>query len=383
MSHLYLLGRRVFGLTQRDPAPATRSENNDVAFLTEPWTGTGARVLAVVTPPPVAGFGPPIAPNRVMSQTIPKQMKAAAIDRFGGPDVLHVQSLPVPRPGGRQVLVRVETAGVGVWDPFVREGGFDEDHSTKFPHVLGNDGAGEVVAIGDDVDGLAIGDHVYGFWMKGGFYAEYVTIDADNVARIPSGVDASEAGALGADGITAVCGLDELDLKRGQSLMIIGASGGIGHIAVQLAKRMGVRVLAVASQRDGVELVQRIGADKVIDGRRDDIVRAARELAPEGIDAALVLAGGASVDQSLSAVKKGGIVAHPNGVEPVPSAPKGVAVVAYNGVASREKFDELNALIGDTPFHVELGQVYGLDDVAQAHRDVEQHHLGKLALRLH
>jgi NADPH:quinone reductase len=317
-----------------------------------------------------------------MNQNIPNEMRAAAVERFGGPDELHTDTLPVPQPGERQVLIRVDVAGVGVWDPWVREGGFD-DGSTRFPYVMGNDGAGEVVAVGPGVQRLRVGDRVYAFHMEGGFYAEYVTVPESHAARIPSGLDLREAGALGADGITALRGLDdELQLRSGQSIMIVGASGGVGHIALQLAKRIGARVLAVASGRDGVELVQRLGADKAVDGRTDDVVKAADEFAPNGFDAALVLAGGAPVNRALAAVKKGGRIAYPNGVEPQPTSPDGVLVHAYDGVASAEAFDRLNSLIGDEPFHVELGQVYQLDEVAQAHRDVEQHHLGKLALRI-
>jgi len=315
--------------------------------------------------------------------SIPKDMKAATVDRFGGPDVLHTDTLSVPRPGPHEVLLRVDVAGVGVWDPWVREGGFD-DGSTRFPYVMGNDGAGEVVAVGRGVERLRVGDRVYAFQMRGGFYAEYVTVDEDLAARIPRGLDAREAGALGADGITALRGLeDELRLRAGQSLMIIGASGGIGHIALQLAKRLGVRVLAVASGRDGVALAQRLGADRAIDGHSENIAEAAREFAPDGIDAALVLAGGREIDRALSAVKEGGRLAYPHGVEPPPKSPDGIELRDYDGTPSAEAFARLNQLIGDAPFHVELGHVYGLDEVAQAHRDVEKHHLGKLALRIH
>jgi NADPH:quinone reductase-like Zn-dependent oxidoreductase len=318
-----------------------------------------------------------------MKPSIPSQMKAAVVDHFGGPEVVHTEMLPVPKPGEHEILLRVDTAGIGVWDPWVREGEFD-DGSTRFPYVMGNDGAGVVVAVGPKVRRLHVGDRAYGYQMEGGFYAEYAKLKEDSAALIPKGLDVKEAGALGADGITALRGLeDQLRLRSGQSLMIIGASGGIGHMAVQLAKRMGARVLAVASQSDGVKLVQRLGADVAIDGRSEDAAKAAREFAPEGLDAALVLAGGDDVNEALEAVKKGGRIASPNGVEPEPRAPKGVELLAYNGTPSAEAFDRLNELIGVAPFHVELGKVYELDEAAQAHQDIGKHHLGKLAMRIH
>src|SRR6185369_2394593 len=124
-------------------------------------------------------------------------------------------------------------------------------------------------------------------------------------------------GALGADGITALRGLDDtLHLKKGERLMIFGASGGIGHIAVQLAKRIGAKVLAIASQADGVSLVKRLGADAVVDGRKDDLIKAAQDFAPDGLDAALVLTGGRGLDDALRTMTKGARVAYPHGVDP-------------------------------------------------------------------
>ncbi len=318
-----------------------------------------------------------------MQATIPAQMRAAAIDRFGGPEVLHTETLPVPRPGSSQVLIRLDSAGIGVWDPYVRSGELKLGRS-RFPQVIGNDGAGEVVAVGDDVQRFRIGDRVYAYSFEGGFYAEYVALDEDAVAPIPPGLSAEQAGALGADGVTALRGLDDqLHLAAGQTLMVYGASGGIGHIAVQLAKRMGAKVLGVASGRDGVELVRNLGADAAVDGKRDDVARAARALAPGGLDAALVLVHGDSLGPALAAMRKGGRVAHPNGVEPAPRAPEGVALLAYDGEPSREVFERLNRLVGAGPFHVELGRVYPLQDAARAHREITLHHLGKLALRIH
>jgi NADPH:quinone reductase-like Zn-dependent oxidoreductase len=310
-------------------------------------------------------------------------MKAAAIHRFGGPEVLHAETLPVPRPKAREVLVRLASAGIGVWDPYVRSGEFKLGPE-RFPQVIGNDGAGEVVAVGDEVRRFHVGDRVYAYSLAGGFYAEYVAVDEDAIAPVPEGLSTDDAGVLGADGVTALVGLDDqLHVSPGQTLMIYGASGGIGHLAVQLAKRMGARVLAVASGADGVELVRRLGADAAVDGKRDDVAKAARDFAPAGLDAALVLVHGDALEAALGTIRKGGRIAHPNGVEPAPEGPGGVEVLAYDGEPGRDALERLNRLIAAGPFHVEVSRAYRLEEAARAHREIEQHHLGKLALRFH
>jgi NADPH2:quinone reductase len=317
-----------------------------------------------------------------MNSSVPEKMKAAAIDRFGGPEVIHTASLPVPRPKPNEILIRLDVAGIGVWDPYVREGGL-ETKPPEFPRVIGNDGAGVVVAVGAEAKRFRVGERVYAFSMEGGFYAEYVAVAEDNAALIPPGLKTDEAGALGADGVTALCGLeDQLHLKAGETLLVFGASGGIGHLAVQLAKRMGARVLAIASGPDGVELVRWLGADAAADGRRDDVAQAVRAFAPDGVDAALVLVSGKGLSEALAAVKQGGRVAYPNGVEPAPQVREGVEARAYDGDSGREVLDRLNRLIGSEPFHVELGRTYRLDEASAAHREIEAHHLGKLALRV-
>jgi NADPH:quinone reductase len=317
-----------------------------------------------------------------MSSTIPQKMKATVIDSYGGPDVLHPHTLPVPKPGTKEILIELNMAGVGVWDPYVREGELSEG-SPQFPQVIGNDGAGTVVAVGSGVKRFRVGDRVYAFTMRGGFYAEYVAVAEDEAGLIPPAMSTDEAGALGADGITALCGLDDnLHVRKGDKLMIYGASGGIGHIAVQLAKRMGGQVLAVASGPDGVELVRRLGADVAVDGHRDDVASAARAFAPKGLDLALVLVSAPGLNEALKVVRSDGRIAYPNGVEPIPEAPRGPKLLAYDGTPSAQAFDRLNRLIGKEPFHVELGRVYRLEDAATAHRELGQHHLGKNALKV-
>lgn len=316
-----------------------------------------------------------------MQESIPKEMRAVVIDRYGGPEVLHVATLPVPEPRSGQVLIRVAAAGIGVWDADVRAGEW-EIGPRRFPKVIGNDAAGEVVAVGSGVKRVKVGDRAYVYAMDGGCYAEFLAVDEDRVARVPTGLNVEAAGALGADGVTGLVGLeDTLHLKRGEKLLVFGASGGIGHLVVQLAKRLEAAVFAIASGEDGVALVRRLGADQAVDGKHGAVVDALRSFAPDGLDAALVLAGGRGRDAALAQLKKGGRIAWPNGVEPEPEAPKGVAARSYDGEPSPKRFDRLDELISRGPFHVEA-RFYPLEEAAQAHRDLEKHHLGKLALRM-
>lgn len=322
-----------------------------------------------------------------MKNTIPKTMKAAALDRFGGPETLKVRMLPVPEAGPGEILLRVDTAGIGVWDPFECEGGFAKmlGMKPKFPYVPGSDGAGTVVAVGEGVTQFRQGDRVYAMSLanpKGGFYAEYAAPRAEHAARVPGRLPLDQAGAMPADAVTALRGLvDTLSLKNGESLLIFGASGGIGHIAIQLARRMGVRVLAAASGDDGITLAARLGADVVVDGHKADVAAAARTFAPEGLDAALFTAGGKEADAAMAGLRRGGRAAHPNGVEPEPQARPGVTLRSYDGMPDPGTFERLNRLIEAGPFEVHIAAAFTLEQATEAHRALEKHFLGKLALR--
>jgi NADPH:quinone reductase-like Zn-dependent oxidoreductase len=314
-------------------------------------------------------------------------MKAAAIDRFGGPDELKLHTLSIPETGPDEVLIRVDTAGVGVWDPWVREGEFAKMRGEKprFPYVLGADGSGIIVELGKSVKRFREGDKVYGYnalSTKNGFYAEYTVLKADDIAPLPKGLSLEAGGAMPADAITALCGLEILTLQPGDDILIFGASGGIGHLAVQLAKRMGARVFAVASGEDGVALVRTLGADAAVDGHGGEVGKAARLFAPEGIDAALVTVSGDELADALDALRAGALVAYPRGVEPEPQRRTGVTLHAYDGRATPELFKRLNHWIEAEPFTVCVASTYPLDRAAVAHRALDQHHLGKLALKV-
>jgi NADPH:quinone reductase-like Zn-dependent oxidoreductase len=257
----------------------------------------------------------------------------------------------------------------------------------RFPYVPGTDGAGEVMAVGRNVKRFKEGDRVYAIAFlspKGGFYAEFAVAKEKHAARIPQGMTVEQAAALAADGITALQGLeDQLRLQAGQRLLIFGASGGVGHIALQLARRLGARVLAVASGEDGVELARRLGAEAVVEGHHGDVEKACRDFAPDGLDAALVLAFNTRCESALKHMRQGGRIAYPNGVEPVPQGPEGLELIAYDGVPSQKTLERLNELVEAGPFHLEIGHVYAMEEAARAQKEALQHHLGKLALRIH
>src|SRR5262245_51595080 len=267
------------------------------------------------------------------TQEIPTRMRAAAMDRFGPPKVVHTETVKVPKLGKKDVLVRVAIAGVGTWDPSLVDGSF-QDVKVKFPRVLGSDGAGTVVAVGRGVQRFAIGDRVYGWGFgnpKGGFFAEYAAIHERDLAIVPDSLPLAQAGVLAVSGITALQGLEHLDLGAGQSLLVFGASGGVGHVAVQLGKILGLRVFAIGSNEDGVELLRRLGTDGVAEGHSKSLVRKLREFAPDGFDGALVFAGGEGWKQELACVARGGRVAWPNGVAPAPVVPRRVKRMPYDG----------------------------------------------------
>ncbi len=322
------------------------------------------------------------------SQAKAQTMRAVALDEFGGPEALKIQNLPIPQIEDTEILIRVEAAGVGAWDPIEREGRFVEIMGVKpkFPYVLGTDGAGTVAAVGEKVLDFKEGDRVYAAELanpKGGFYAQYTAVNADNASLIPERLTVEQAAVLPSDGLTALTGLQKvLGLKSGESLMIYGASGGIGHLAIQLAKRLGAKVFAVASGDDGVQFAKKLGADRAVDGRGEDVLEAAKKFASNGIDAALVTAGGEETDEALLAIRQGGRIAYPHGVMPEPTAPEHVAIEAYDGETSPELIARLNELIGSGPFEVHVGRTFQLEEVSNAHKALGEHHLGKIALRI-
>jgi NADPH:quinone reductase-like Zn-dependent oxidoreductase len=334
----------------------------------------------------VAAVGLAVALWQAAGAAVPQTMRAAAIDKAGGPEVITLHTLPVPRPDPDEVLIAVHTAGVASWDAAIRAHPEEIKHS-RFPLVLGTDGSGVIAAVGSQVRGLKPGDEVYSYsWdnPKGGFYAEYVAVPAKLVGHLPPGMSLRDAGAIGTTALTAIQGIDDaLHVKSGETLIIHGAAGGVGSLALQFARLRGARVLATASGEDGASFVKRLGADAVVDGRQGDITAAARQFAPAGIDAVLALASGEALDRCLDALRRGGRVAFPSGVRPEPKSRAGISIVRYDAIAGPREFERLNQAISAAKLEVPIAAEYPLADAAKAHERLDAGHvLGKVVLRI-
>lgn len=313
-------------------------------------------------------------------------MNAMALDAYGGPEVLTMHTVPVPSIDDDEVLIDVAFAGVGVWDGKQREGAMaamEPGGGHRFPIVPGADGSGTIVAVGARVAGLAVGDVVYGYSFlspKGGFHARYVAVAAEGVARVPRGMPLDQAGALAVPAITALVGLERLQVRPGSRLLVFGASGSVGHAAVQLGKALGARVIGVVSHEDGAELARAAGADPVVVPSLDDLPAALREFAEDALDAVLATANGDGLAQAIAALRTGGRLAWPNGVQPVPESGSEVVAGGFDGRPDRALLDRLNALIERRPFMVPLAGSVPLADAADAHRALERHRLGRMVL---
>ena len=311
-------------------------------------------------------------------------MRAIAIDRFGGPEVLVPHDLPVPKISPGEVLIKVDTAGVGKWNARAREGAWGEP---DFPMILGTDGSGTIVEVGSRVRRFARDDRVYAYSYnnpKGGFYAEYVAVAASKVGHLPEGLSLRDAGAIGTIGLTALQGVDDaLGIEEGQSVLIHAASGNVGMLALQFAKLRGARVLATASGRKGEKFVRKLGADASVDGKEGDIKSAAREFAPDGIDAVLAFAGGRQLTQCLDTLRKGGRVAYPNGVEPAPRKRRGLKMTSYDAIPGAREFERLNRAIEESSLEVPIAASFALNKAERAHRRLAESQVpGKIVLTM-
>ncbi|MFE1117308.1 NADP-dependent oxidoreductase [Streptomyces rochei] len=223
-------------------------------------------------------------------------MKAIVFDTFGGTEVLHEAEVEIPQPGAGQVRVRVRAVGVNPVDGKIRSGAMEHIFPTTLPAVPGGEIAGVVDAVGEGVDRLKVGDEVLG-WSDTGSYAEYALAAAAVLAHKPAGLDWTHAVALPVAGDGADRALDLLGVKAGETLLIHGASGALGTVAVQLAVARGARVIGTAGPANQDYLAS-LGATALVYG--EGLVERVRALAPDGIDAVLDAAGKGALEDSIT-----------------------------------------------------------------------------------
>ncbi len=215
-------------------------------------------------------------------------MKAVRLSEHGGPEVLSVEEVDRPEPGGHELLVEVEAAGVNPVDTYFRDGSYEP---VGLPFTPGVDVAGTVAEVGEFVEGFDEGDRVYGTGIGGGAaqgaYAEFATVPEDRLVHLPEGVDATEAGGAGVAACTSWRALvDHAGLDPAEWCLVHGGSGGVGHAAVQLGASVGARVITTAAP-EYHDAVRDLGADVVLDYGRDDLADAVLEASNGGVDAVL------------------------------------------------------------------------------------------------
>jgi NADPH:quinone reductase-like Zn-dependent oxidoreductase len=314
--------------------------------------------------------------------TIPEgegAMKAVQIDSYGGIEVLKVREVPRPVAGPREVLVQVKAAGIVVSEAALRSGAVQNIFPLTFPSGQGSDLAGVVTELGSDVTEFAVGDEVIGFSSRRSSHAEYVAVPADQLTPKPAAVPWEVAGSLYVAGVTAYAAVRSVRLASGDTVAIAGAAGGVGSIAVQLAKRTGATVLGIASSANDTWLSDH-GATPVNYG--DNLPDRLRAATPSGrVDALLDFFGGGYVAMAIEDL---GLPA--DRIDTITD----FAAVQQFGVQSAGGADassaavvaELADLIARGELEVPIAGVFALDDVQDAFRQLEERHThGKLVLR--
>ena len=308
-------------------------------------------------------------------------MKAVVLREYGGTSALHYEEAPRPEPKADEVLIRVVAASVNPVDVAIRSGKYAEYFHTTLPLIPGMDAAGVVEKAGSKISTLKAGDPVYAFFtLRGeGGYAEFALAKENEVARRPSSITHEQAAAVPAAGSTAWQALvDAAKLSEGQTVLIHGGSGGVGHMAIQIAKARGARVIATASTANQ-EFLKKLGADQAIDYTKtkfEDVVK--------DVDVVLDAVGGDTLTRSYGVVKKGGIIVTiADEPDQTTLDAHGIRGVAISAAPKSETFAQLTRLIEDKKLTPVVTQVFPLSEVAKAQDQIATRHTrGKVVLRI-
>ena len=306
-------------------------------------------------------------------------MKAAFIERHGGPEVLTFGEMPDPVAGTGEVVVDIVAASVNGADWKVRDG--KSNQISHFPYILGRDFSGVVSALGEGVTDLRIGDEVLAVCDVGqeGAYAEKIAIKAAIVARKTDRLSYVEAAALGLAGLTAICAIeDTLKLKSGETILIQGGAGGVASFAIQLAKHLGARVITTASASNH-DYLREIGADEIIDYNAVDFTKVVKDC-----DAVFDTVGGDVAQRSFAVLKPGGRAAFIGSGAQAPK-PDRSDVVALRPSVGRDRphLERIVALVAMGAVRPPEITIYKLSEAVAAHRLSQSRHFrGKLVFQV-
>jgi NADPH:quinone reductase len=311
-------------------------------------------------------------------------MKALVANDYGPPSQLTVTDVADPQPGAGEVLVAVEAAALNPFDLKVLTGALREFAPIEFPYIPGMDAAGTIAAVGPGVTRFSGGEEVFGFFGPGTI-AEYAVIaDSPFLATRPGELDAIRAAAIPEAGLTAISLLRAVALQAGSTVLVIGATGGIGMFIVQLAARDGAIVLATAAPEDN-EYVRGLGAAEALDYRAGDVIEDTLRLHPGGVDVVFDLVNkGPDLARSAQALRPGGRLISPLGAaDDVPLGRDDITLV-HTGMAEHREpvdLDRLGAQVAAGVLAIEIGAVYMLESGPQAFVDLaETHTRGKLVV---
>lgn len=311
-------------------------------------------------------------------------MKAAQFSSYGDPSVIiineHAQE-PVCKPG--QILVANHGASINAFDFKLRLGYMQKMIPLQFPFTMGGDFAGKVIGVGDGVEGFAQGDDVYGqaIVLNGGSgsMAEIVAANVANSAHMPTSIHYLEAAALPLVGVSAIEAIeDHMHVHEGQKILIHGGAGGIGHLAVQLAKSLGAYVAATAKTQDR-EFVKNLGADEVIDYKTEKFQDMVKDF-----DGVFDTVGGETTTASFTVLKKGGVLVSMLGQPDQALAEKyGVTVIGQQTKTDRLHLEKLSELVDSGKLSVHVDKVFPFAKIQEAFTYQEQTHPnGKVVLQI-
>lgn len=271
-------------------------------------------------------------------------MRSVVCEAFGPPGSLREVEIERPVPGAREVLVRVEATGIGFVDGLMIQGKYQVKPS--LPHYPGSEFAGVVKAVGDDVTDFAPGDAVFG--TANGALADYVCTGTGRCHRTPAGLAAAQAASLYTNYLTALFGLrDRGHLRSGETLLVMGAAGGVGTAAIAVAKAMGARVIGAASTAEKRATARAAGADATVDYSRDDWRDALRAVTPEGLNVVYDPVGGDVAEPAFRSLAPGGrflVVGFASGT--IPRLPLNLALLKRSAVVGVDWGGEVRARPG-------------------------------------